>query len=135
MSSARSMCGCSGSILGGRLIDKYNTFVYTYIKKVLTVNPSPGSRDERKNELNLAKHGIDFDDAIEVFYGPVILHRSDRNNEERWVAIGYSEERLVAVIFTRRADVIRIISARRARKNEERDYRNAKMGRPPEGQD
>jgi hypothetical protein len=29
----------------------------------------------------------------------------------------------------------RIISARRARKNEERDYRNAEMGRPPEGQD
>jgi uncharacterized DUF497 family protein len=91
--------------------------------------------DERKNELNLAKHGIDFDDAIEIFYGPIILCRSDRNNEERWVATGYSEDRLIAVIFTRRADLIRIISARRARKNEEREYRNAKMGRPPEGQD
>jgi uncharacterized DUF497 family protein len=91
--------------------------------------------DERKSESNLAKHGIDFDDAIEVFYGPILLRRSDRNYEERWVAIGHSEDRLIAVIFTRRADVIRIISARRARKNEEREYRNAKMGRPPEGQD
>ncbi|MGZ5842564.1 MAG: hypothetical protein ACXWJ8_11605 [Xanthobacteraceae bacterium] len=38
-------------------------------------------------------------------------------------------------MFTRRADAIQIISARRARKNEEREYRNAKMGRSPEGQD
>jgi len=91
--------------------------------------------DERKSELNLAKHGIDFDDAIEVFYGPILLRRSDRNNEERWVAMGHSEGRLIAVVFTRRKDVIRIISARRARKNEESEYRNAKMGRSPEGQD
>lgn len=91
--------------------------------------------DEQKNALNRAKHDIDFDDAMEVFYGSIILRRSDRNNEERWIAIGYSENRLIAVVFTRRADVIRIISARRARKNEEREYRNQEMGRPPEGQD
>ena len=91
--------------------------------------------DERKSELNLAKHGIDFEDATEVFYKPIILRRSDRNNEERWIAIGSLEDRLITVVFTRRADVIRIISARRARKNEEREYRNAKVGRSPEGQD
>jgi uncharacterized DUF497 family protein len=91
--------------------------------------------DERKSELNLAKHGIDFDDATEVFYGSILLRRSDRNHEERWVAIGHSEDRLIAVVFTRRKDIVRIISARRARKNEESEYRNAKMGRPPEGQD
>jgi hypothetical protein len=90
--------------------------------------------DDRKDLLNRAKHGIDFEDAIEVFYGPVILRRSDRNNEERWIAIGSSEKRFIAVVFTRRADIIRIISARRARKNEEREYRNAEVGRPPEGQ-
>ena len=91
--------------------------------------------DDQKRELNLANHGIDFDDASEIFYGPVILRRSDRNNEERWVAVGHSVSQLIAVVFTRRKDVIRIISARRARKNEESEYRNAKMGRPPEGQD
>jgi|ERR1700732_4906446 uncharacterized DUF497 family protein len=85
--------------------------------------------DKRKSELNLAKHGIDFEDASEVFYGPIILHQSDRNNEERWVAIGHSDNRLIAVVFARRENVIRIISARRARKNEERDYRNAEVGR------
>jgi uncharacterized protein len=91
--------------------------------------------DERKDALNRAKHDIAFDSAIDVFYGPIILRRSDRNNEERWTALGYSNDRLIVVVFTRRADVIRIISARRARKNEEREYRNAKVGRSPEGQD
>lgn len=91
--------------------------------------------DERKSRSNLAKHGIDFDGAAEIFYGPVVLRRSDRNNEERWLAVGFSENRLIAVVFTRRADVIRIISARRARKNEESEYHNAKMGRPAQGQD
>lgn len=91
--------------------------------------------NESKNEANLLKHGISFEDASDIFYEPVILYPSDRNNEERWVAIGASEAILIAVIFTRRANVIRIISARRARKYEERAYRNAQMGRPSEGQD
>ena len=91
--------------------------------------------NEDKSRANLTKHGIDFDDASGIFYGPIVLRQSDRNNEERWIAIGSLEDRLIAVVFTRRADVIRIISARRARKNEEREYHNAKVGRPPEGQD
>jgi uncharacterized DUF497 family protein len=98
-------------------------------------NPVSFEWDEEKNVLNRAKHDVDFDDAMEVFYGPIIFRRSDRNDEERWIAIGYSENRLIAVVFTRRADVIRIISARSAGKNEKREYRNAKMGRSPEGQD
>ena len=87
--------------------------------------------DEIKSDANLIKHGISFDDASDIFYEPIILYPSDRNNEERWVAIGALEDMLIAVIFTRRADAIRIISARRARKYEEREYRHAKMGRPP----
>lgn len=91
--------------------------------------------DDQKREFNLAKHGLDFNSAIEVFDGPIILRRSDRNNEERWTALGYSDNRLIVVVFAQRADVIPIISARRARKNEEREYRNTEVGRPPEGQD
>jgi uncharacterized protein len=89
--------------------------------------------DENKSTLNRIKHGLDFDDATEVFYGPILLRQSDRNNEERFVAIGFLDRRPISVIFTRRGTVVRIISARRARKNEERAYHNAKMGRPPEG--
>jgi len=91
--------------------------------------------DEQKNELNRVKHGIDFDDAIEVFYGPIILRRSDRNNEERWLAIGKSHDRIISVIFTHRSELIRIISARHPRRNEERAYHNASLGRPAQGQD
>ncbi len=97
--------------------------------------PASFEWDDQKREINLAKHGIDFESAIEVFHGPIILRRSDRNNEERWTALGYSDDRLILVVFTRRAEAFRIISARRARNNEEREYRNAKVGRPPEGQD
>ncbi|MFZ5732714.1 MAG: BrnT family toxin [Pseudomonadota bacterium] len=89
--------------------------------------------NDRKAELNFAKHDISFDDASGKFYGRLVVRRSDRNDEERWLAIGFSEERLIAVAFTRRGDVIRIISARRARKNEERDYRNAQMERSAQG--
>jgi uncharacterized DUF497 family protein len=89
--------------------------------------------DAKKNELNLAKHGIDFDEAVEVFYAPYILRRSDRSNEERWIAIGNAENRIITVIYTWRDGEVRLISARRARKNEERTYRQEIVERPPEG--
>jgi len=65
--------------------------------------------DENKRIGNLDKHGIDFEDASELFYGPVIVRRSNRNSEERWIAIGRARDRIVSVIFTRRNDLIRII--------------------------
>lgn len=95
--------------------------------------PNEFEWDEDKSEANLAKHGIDFEDAGEVFYGPVIVRQSNRNNEERWIAIGKSYGRIISVIFTRRDEAIRIISARHPRPNEERAHRNASMGRPAQG--
>ena len=83
--------------------------------------------DAKKNQTNLKKHGIDFDDAVEVFSRPHILLRSDRNKEERWIAVGEAEGRAIAVIFTWRDDEVRIISARHARKNEERAYRKKSL--------
>ncbi|MGD9839722.1 MAG: BrnT family toxin [Afipia sp.] len=50
--------------------------------------PAEFEWDEDKNAANLAKHGIDFDDAIGIFYGPILVRQSNRNNEERWIAIG-----------------------------------------------
>jgi uncharacterized DUF497 family protein len=90
--------------------------------------------DEEKAASNRRKHGIDFDDAFEVFTGASLLRRSDRNREERWIAIGESEGRVIAIVFTWRGTTLRIISARRARKNESRAYHQEKMGRAPEGQ-
>jgi uncharacterized DUF497 family protein len=65
--------------------------------------------DENKSEQNRKKHGIDFDEATEVFYAPHLLYQSDRHNEERWVAVGNAETRILAVIFTWREREVRII--------------------------
>ena len=83
---------------------------------------------EQKAEISRRKHGIDFDEALEALYRPVLIRRSDRNKEERWLAIGETDEHVIAVVFTWRGDTLRIISARRARRNEERSYRNTAMG-------
>jgi uncharacterized DUF497 family protein len=85
--------------------------------------------DEQKARSNLQKHRIDFDEASGVFYGSPLLRRSDRNDEERWIAVGESEGRFVTVVFTRRGDTIRIISARHARNEEKRTYLHAAVGR------
>jgi uncharacterized DUF497 family protein len=50
--------------------------------------------------------------------------RDSRNDygEERWKACGWIQGRLIAIIYTERGDVIRIISARKATKHEEAGY-------------
>jgi uncharacterized DUF497 family protein len=91
--------------------------------------------NEEKAAGNRRKHGIDFDEAIEVFYGQILLRRSDRENEERWIAIGETEGRVVSVVFTWRGDTLRVISARRARTNEKRAYHQEALGRAAKRQD
>lgn len=84
--------------------------------------------DPAKNESNLEKHGIDFEDAIGIFASPIVLFRSDRGGEVRWVAVGMLEGREIAVVYSIRDERYRIISARRARKNEREAYRKAQPG-------
>jgi uncharacterized DUF497 family protein len=95
----------------------------------LTENPFEGVSgfewNTAKAASNRRKHGIDFDDAKEVFHGRVVVRQSTHSSETRWIVIGESEDGVIAVICTRRGSNIRIISARHARKNEERAYRNA----------
>ena len=85
------------------------------------------SWDPRKADSNFRKHGIAFDEAITVFNDPLALIFDDTihsENEHREIIIGYSAlRRLVLVCFVERVeDTIRIISARRATKDEIRDY-------------
>jgi uncharacterized DUF497 family protein len=89
---------------------------------------------ETKQIENFRKHKIDLDDAIRLFLRRHILRRSDRHGEERYLAVGMVDEELVAIIYTMRADVCRVISARRARKDEQRAYHQAigrGSGEPP----
>jgi uncharacterized DUF497 family protein len=57
--------------------------------------------DEAKRKKVLKERGIDFVDAARIFLRPFLAVRSDRNDEERYAAIGPSENSVVlAVIVT-----------------------------------
>lgn len=80
-----------------------------------------------KAASNLKKHGVDFEDAIFIFDGFVLIEKDDRFDygETRFVAFGMWDGRVLAVVFTDRNDVRRIISARKANPNERRAYHQA----------
>ena len=80
--------------------------------------------DEAKREANLLKHGIDFVDVEKVFVGETITILDDRFDygEERFITLGLLDERLVVIIHTETDDLIRLISARKATRNEEINY-------------
>lgn len=78
--------------------------------------------DERKNETNQSKHGIDFRDAIRVFDSPVLERSSDYDGESRILAVGNMENRIVIIVYTWRGNNRRIISVRRARDDEKTAY-------------
>jgi len=80
--------------------------------------------DEDKRRSNIAKHGIDFVDALEVFDG---RHRLDfespRGGEQRILSVAQLGERIIAVAWAWRGEeMVRVISVRRARHEEERGY-------------
>lgn len=79
--------------------------------------------DEAKRQLVLAKHGLDFLRAGLVFLGPHVVLPARSDGELREIAVGPSEGKMIAVIYTRRGDKVRLITARRARDNECRAYR------------
>ena len=87
--------------------------------------------DPNKNDENIERHRIDFEDARRIFDGPVLEKLDDRFDygEERWVAIGVIEGRVLFVVYTLRDENIRIISARRATRHEENAYYQALGGR------
>jgi uncharacterized DUF497 family protein len=80
--------------------------------------------DEAKRRSNLRKHGIDFVGSEAVFAGAIVTILDDRFDygEQRFVTFGLLDGRVVAVTHTEDAEVIRIISVRKATKNEESSY-------------
>jgi uncharacterized DUF497 family protein len=80
--------------------------------------------DENKRRANVSKHRIDFADAATVFLDPSArTYQSPRpNSEPRYIKVGMARGMLIAVIFTRRREAIRIISARVARRSERKLY-------------
>lgn len=70
---------------------------------------------------------LTFEDAISIWERPVLEVPSAQGHhgEDRILAIGQCEDRVLTVVFTWRAATRRIISARAARKNERENYQQA----------
>lgn len=83
--------------------------------------------DENKRRLTIVKHGLDFARVVKIWSGFVIdpYKWRDVGEERRAVALGRiaGDEMLIAVVYTDRSSVRRLISARKARHDERADYK------------
>lgn len=84
--------------------------------------------DENKNIINKKKHKISFEEARSVFYDPEALLIDDPEHsqeEERFIIMGLSIKANLLVVchcYRESETVIRIISARKATRNESKQY-------------
>jgi uncharacterized DUF497 family protein len=80
--------------------------------------------DDAKATSNESKHGVSFDDAKTVFNNPLaVIFDDEHSDETREIIIGHSfKGHLLVISFTERENSIRLISARKATKNERKDY-------------
>ena len=82
--------------------------------------------DDNKEKINQRKHAVSFLEATEVFadnYASCVSDPDHSYDESRYLLFGISAKRSCLVVsFTERADVIRIISARRMTKQERNAY-------------
>ena len=85
--------------------------------------------DDAKDLLNREKHGVSFLEARNLFESEIdyleIFDSEHSDFEDRFIAIGPIEQRLVVVVYTQREeDIIRIIGARWANTREQSLYRS-----------
>lgn len=80
--------------------------------------------DDAKRLSNLQKHGIDFANVPALFDGDILTVEDDRYSygEQRFVTFGLLQGRVIAVVHTERETRIRLISARKATRYEQRVY-------------
>jgi hypothetical protein len=81
--------------------------------------------DEAKRRANIRNHGIDFLNVIRIFDGQIVSFEDERFEyyEQRFITIGILGMNVVLVVHTYiETDTIRIISARKATKNEQKRF-------------
>jgi len=80
--------------------------------------------DESKRKIRLIKHGMDFVDAEVVFSGATFTFEDDRfpYGEQRLITVGMLSGVVVVIAHTEHNDHVRIISMRKATKNEQKIY-------------
>ena len=85
--------------------------------------------DEKKNRINIKDHKVSFEEAETVFYDPnaKVIHDPDHSiAEDRFIIIGISKLLKLLVVchcYKEKDEIIRIISARKAAKNETKEYK------------
>ena len=93
------------------------------------------SWSSEKADANRRKHGIRFTDAVYVLGD---AHRTERldsrfdYDDERWVTTGLGHGRVLGVVYaadTAEEDTTRLISARKAKRDEQERYYRARNGR------
>ena len=86
--------------------------------------------DPDKSASNFTKHGIDFDAAQAVWDDKEAIGIPARDlDEKRYLAIGCVGAKCWSVVWTMRGERVRIISARRSRKEEVALYESARIRR------
>jgi uncharacterized DUF497 family protein len=82
--------------------------------------------DENKAAINKRKHDVTFDEAQTIFTDKLSIMKPDTthvDDEERLLIIGMSNKnRLVVVSYTERGERIRLINARKATRDERKQY-------------
>jgi len=80
--------------------------------------------DEKKSQINKEKHGIDFVEAQKLWQDEdaLVIPANIVDNEIRYALISKRFTKCFIAIFTIRNNIYRIISVRRCRKNEEKNY-------------
>jgi len=82
--------------------------------------------NSKKAQSNKRRHGITFEEATTIFGYPLSITIDDPTHsidEERFITVGTTiNGKLIVVVHTDRDDSIRIISARKATKNERIQY-------------
>jgi len=81
--------------------------------------------DPTKAEINFIKHGVRFADAEMVFYDPFAMTLEEHvvASEQRFVTVGSDTVgRIIAVVYSYRANTIRLISARKVTPTERKQY-------------
>ena len=81
--------------------------------------------DPKKDEINRAKHGLSFEESTELFNSGIdyleIYDEGHSGNEDRYIAVGPIKRGVIVVAYAEREDdVLRLMSARMATRNERR---------------
>ncbi len=87
--------------------------------------------DEQKEKINQKKHGVSFEEARTVFYdeNARLIHDPDHSiDEDRFILLGMSSKHhiiLVCHCYRANESIIRLISARKANRKEQEQYRRS----------